>query len=215
MSSHEGQPLLRDGPELALADAVMIMLHGREGAAGDMKTIASQFRQTNLAFLFPQADGGSWYPYSFLVPQQQNRAGVESAMTVLSSLVLEAELERIPPERVLLFGFDQGACLALEFAVRHPKRYGGVIALSGGLFGPPGTTWEGEALLAGTPVFIGCSDVDPQIPRSRVEESADALRRLGAEVTMHLYSGMGHTISGEEIEAGNALIARALAREGS
>lgn len=212
MSCHEGQPLLHEGPELPVADAAMIILHGRGGTAVDMKSIASQFTSANLAFLLPQAEDGSWYPYSFLVPHQQNRAGIESAMTVLSSLALEAELERIPPDRLFIFGFDQGACLALEFIVRHPKRYGGVIALGGGLFGPPGTTWEGESTLGGTPVFIGCSDVDPQVPRSRVEESAEALRRLGADVVMELYPGMGHTISGAEMEAANALVVRSLER---
>lgn len=210
MSLHEGQPLLQKGPDLTLASAVMIMIHGRGATANDIMTLAPQFERETLGFLAPQAEGRSWYPYSFLVPIAQNEPGISSAMTVIRSLVMEADLNGIGSDRVFILGFSQGACLALEFAARHPARYGGVFGLSGGLIGPPGTTWESEASLGGTPVFIGCSDVDPHIPRSRVEESAEVLRRLGADVDMQIYPGMGHTISGAELEAINAIIDRAL-----
>lgn len=210
MSLHEGQPLLHEGTELELAGAVMIMIHGRGAGAADIMGLAPQFQRDNLAFLAPEAEGRSWYPYSFLVPVQQNEPGISSAMTVISSLVLESELHDVPRERIFLLGFSQGACLALEFAARYPARYGGVFGLSGGLIGPPGTSWESEQSLQGTPVFIGCSDVDPHIPKSRVEESAETLRKLGGNVDMQLYAGMGHTISGAEIEAVNKVIASAL-----
>jgi predicted esterase len=210
MSLHEGQPLLHEGPDLPLASAAMIMLHGRGADATDIMGLASQFPYENLAFLGPQAEGGSWYPYSFLVPVQQNEPGITSAMTVISSLVLEAELQAVPREKIFILGFSQGACLALEFAARHPARYGGVFGLSGGLIGPPGTSWESEESLAGTPVFLGCSDVDPHIPRSRLEESADVLRRLGGDVDLQLYPGMGHVISGAELEAVNRIVSTAL-----
>lgn len=210
MSLHEGQPLLQEGPEVALASAAMIMIHGRGAAAADILALSSQFPYDNLAFLAPQAESRSWYPYSFLVPIQQNEPGITSAMTVIKSLVMECELQAIPREKVFILGFSQGACLALEFAARHPARYGGVFGLSGGLIGPPGTSWESERSLEQTPVFIGCSDVDPHIPRSRVEESAEALRALGGAVDMQIYPGMGHTIGGEELEAINAVIRAAV-----
>jgi len=172
-----------------------------------MMTLAGQFSHKGLAFRAPNADGQSWFPYSFLVPIAQNQPGLGQALTVIRSLVLEADLLGIPPERTMILGFSQGACLALEFAARNPARYGGIFALSGGLIGPPGTSWESDQTLDGTPVFIGCSDVDPHIPRSRVEESRDVLKSLGAAVTLQLYPGMGHTISGAEIEQISTTIA--------
>jgi len=211
MSLHEGQPLIQSGTDLTLASAAMIMVHGRGAGAADIMGLASQFPYANLAFLAPEAESASWYPYSFLVPVQQNEPGVSSAMTVINSLVMESELHGVPREKVFLLGFSQGACLVLEYAARNPARYGGVFGLSGGLIGPPGTTWESEESLSGTPVFIGCSDVDPHIPRSRVEESAEALRRLGADVDMQIYPGMGHVVSGAELDAINAALARVLA----
>lgn len=210
MTSHEGQPLLHAGPEPSRARGVMILLHGRGAGASDIMGLVPQFPYPRLAFLAPQADQNSWYPYSFLVPIQQNQPGLDSAMRVVSSLVLESELQSIPKERIFLLGFSQGGCLALEFAARHPARYGGVFGLSGGLFGPPGTTWEYDGSLQGAPVFIGCSDVDPHIPQSRVEETADAMRRLGGDVDLQIYPGMGHTVSAAEIGAINAIIATSL-----
>jgi len=210
MSLHEGQPLLQQGTDLALASAAMIMIHGRGAGAADIIGLAPQFRYENLSFLAPEAESRSWYPYSFLVPLQQNEPGIGSAMTVINSLVMETELHSIPRERIFLLGFSQGACLALEYAARHPARYGAVFGLSGGLFGPPGTTWESEESLENTPVFIGCSDVDPHVPRARVEESAEAMKKLGGDVDLQIYPGMGHTISGAEIEAMNRVLAAAL-----
>jgi predicted esterase len=210
MGAHEDQPLLQEGPELCDAAGLLILLHGEGSTATDIMTLAPQFKHEGLAFAAPQADGKSWFPYSFLVPVQQNQPGIQSAMTIIRSLVTEADLLGVPRGKVMILGFSQGACLALEFAARNPAGYGGIFALSGGLIGPPGTTWESKESLAGTPVFIGCSDVDPHINRSRVEESGEVLTRLGAVVTLKLYSGMGHTISGEELEHVNTMIERAL-----
>jgi predicted esterase len=210
MSLHEGQPLLHEGVDLTLASSVMILVHGRGAGAADIIALAPQFPYGSMAFLAPQAESRSWYPYSFLVPVQQNEPGISSAMTVIQSLVMESELHGIPREKTFLLGFSQGACLVLEYAARHPARYGGVFGLSGGLIGPPGMVWESDESLSGTPVFIGCSDVDPHVPRSRVEESAEALRRLGGDVDMQIYPGMGHVISGAELEAMNAVVGRVL-----
>ena len=107
----------------------------------------------------------------------------------------------IPPERTILLGFSQGACLALEFAARHARRYGGVVGLSGGLIGTDGTPREYPGSLAGTPIFLGCSDSDFHIPKERVLHSEEVLRGLGAEVITRLYPNMGHTINQDELDA--------------
>jgi predicted esterase len=208
---HEDQPLLQSGVALDQARAALIMLHGRDGAAEDMLAIARQIRLNDLAALAPSADDGRWFPYSSMVPTQQNEPSLSSAMNVVHSLVQEAELSGVPTERIFLFGFSQGGSVALEYAARKPRAYGGVVGLSAGLIGPPGTSWESEQSLAGTPVFLGCSDVDPQMPRSRVEESAEAFKALRARVFVKFYPGMGHTINAEEIKALNQVIAKRMA----
>jgi predicted esterase len=206
MSSHEDQPLLRGGAGLAEARAVLILLHAHDSDAEEILGLSAQLAHDGLAYLAPQADDGRWFPYSFLVQPTQNADGVDSALTVLASLVTEADLYGVPPDRVVLLGFAEGGCLAAEFALRYPRRYGGICVLSGGLMGPPGTDWVCQQSLSQTPVFIGCSDVDPHIPRSRIEETREVLVRFGADVTMKLYHDLGHAISAAEIAEVNRLL---------
>jgi predicted esterase len=105
-------------------------------------------------------------------------------------------------------GFSQGACLALEFAARHARRYAAVVAFTGGLIGPPGSARDYAGSLAGTPIFIGSSDDDPHVPLARVHESTAILSGMGADVDERIYRRMGHTINADELEAADALLAR-------
>jgi predicted esterase len=204
---HAGQPVMRRGPSLAQARLLVILVHGRGGSATDMLGLADQFRATDVAYLAPQAAGQTWYPYSFLTPIDRNEPGISSGLRVIGGLVESAAKQGVPPERVVILGFSQGACLTLEFAARHARRYRGVVGLSGGLIGPPGTPRDYRGSCDGTPVFLGCSDIDPHIPVERVRESAEVFRRLGAVVDERIYPGMEHTVNRDEIEAIDALLA--------
>jgi predicted esterase len=139
---------------------------------------------------------------------ESNEPGLSSGLARLGEALAEIEAAGIPPERTILLGFSQGACLSLEFAARNARRYGAVVGLSGGLIGPPGTPRDYDGSLAGTPVFLGCSDRDPHIPRERVDETAEVLRGMGAEVTERIYPAMGHTVNEDEMEAVRGLVAR-------
>jgi predicted esterase len=179
----------------------MVMLHGRGARAESILSVGAALDATGFAYLAPQAAGNSWWPLSFLAPIASNEPGISSAMAAVEDVLRQTAAAGIPPERTLLVGFSQGACLATEFAARHARRYGGVAALSGGLIGPDGTPRDYAGSLEGTPVFLGCSDVDAHIPAERVRHSAEVMRRLGGEVTMRLYPGMGHQINEDEIAA--------------
>ncbi len=200
MIIHRGQPVLAAGRPLADAGAAMMLVHGRGGSAEDILGLAADLDRPELAYLAPQAAGHSWYPYSFLAPLEQNEPGLSSALDQLGALVAHLEHAGIPAERIVLLGFSQGACLSLEFAARNAKRYGGVVALSGGLIGPPGTPRDYQGVFNGTPVFLGCSDRDPHIPKDRVDESAQVFERMGAAVTERIYPGMGHTVNEDEMD---------------
>jgi predicted esterase len=203
---HAGQPIRRSGIDPESARLAVILVHGRGGSPDDVLALADEFRLADVTFLAPAAAGGTWYPYSFLAPIDTNEPGISSGLSVLAGLIDSLGEQGIPPQRVALLGFSQGACLSLEFAARHARRYAAVIGLSGGVIGPPGMPRAYSGTLDGTPVFLGCSDIDPHIPLERVHESADIFRKLGASVDERIYPGMGHTVNDDEIEAVRTLL---------
>jgi predicted esterase len=206
---HAGHPVLHAGPPITEARIVAIMLHGRGASAEDILGLAAEFSPRDVAYLAPPAAGRTWYPYSFLAPMPQNEPGLSSALRVIECLVETLQQQQIPANRIALMGFSQGACLTLEFAARHAQRYAAIAAFSGGVIGPPGTPRDYAGTFDGTPVFLGCSDVDPHIPVERVHESADLFARMDARVDKRIYPGMAHTIVAAEIEAVDALLAAA------
>lgn len=206
---HAGQPVLRSGPPLKHARLVAILLHGRGASADHILGLAHQFSATDVAYVAPQAADSTWYPYSFLAPIAQNEPWLGSALRVIAGLVEDCAQQGVPAERLVVMGFSQGACLTLEFAARHARRYAAVIAFTGGLIGPPGTSRDYAGDFAGTPIFIGCSDVDPHVPLERVHESRAVFQRMRASVDERIYPRMGHTINGDELRAADALLAGA------
>ena len=210
MKTHEGLPVLRDGVPLSRAEVVIILLHGRGGSGKDMLGLGRELatNRPKVALLAPQAAGDTWYPQRFLEPLAQNEPFLTAALGVVAETIDEALVGHLARERILLVGFSQGGCLALEFAVRHPHRYGAVVGLSGAVIGPPGQKRDLTGSLRGTPVFLGCGDMDPHIPVASVRESAALFRQLEAEVVERIYPQMPHTVNDDEISIVADLVAR-------
>jgi predicted esterase len=208
---HQGQPVLTAGEPLETARAVMVLVHGRGASAGDIMTVGAELMHPGFAYIAPEAAGHAWYPNPFTAPLETNEPYLSSALQVLEDLV-ETVRGHVPLERLIVLGFSQGACLALEFVARHARRYGGIVGFSGGLIGPDGTKREYPGSFEGTPIFIGCSDVDPHIAKHRVIEAGEVLKRMGAAATVRLYPNMAHTINADEIHSA-AQIVEAVAHE--
>jgi predicted esterase len=210
MTPHAGQPVATLGPPPDPNRGVMIMVHGRGAGPQNILDLVPALGHSGFSYLAPAAAGNTWYPYSFLTEMSKNEPGLSSGLSVLDGLVGNLVAAGIPKTQIVLLGFSQGACLSAEFAVRHADRFGGVIVFSGGVIGPPGTEWNYPGSFAGTPVFLGCSDVDPHIPAARVSESAAVFTRMGAEVTTRIYPGMGHLVNDDEIAHARAVMDRVI-----
>ena len=203
---HANPQILQAGAPINEARLVAILLHGRGASAQDILTLSQEFSARDVTYFAPEAAGNTWYPYSFLMPLEQNEPSLSSALHVIEGLLATMQQRGFPPNRVALMGFSQGACLTLEFAARHPQRYAAIAAFSGGLIGPPGSARNYSGSFDGTPVFLGCSDADPHIPVERVHESAEVFARMDAQVDKRIYPHMGHTINEDEIDAVNAVL---------
>lgn len=188
------------GAPLSRAKAAMILVHGRGASAESMFPLAEEFAQPDVHYIAPQADGYTWYPYSFLAPIAQNEPGISSGMQALHDIIQHLTENGMPLEKIMLLGFSQGACLASEFMARHPGKYGGLAVLSGGLIGPAINAENYGGSLEGTPVFLGCSDVDSHVPKERIDETEAILSQLNADVTKRIYPGMGHLVNEDEVK---------------
>jgi len=197
---HQGQPVRMAGELLESGQAAMLMVHGRGARAEDILTLAAELDQPGFTYLAPQAAGNTWYPNRFLVPIEENEPWLSSALAFVGHVFARIVNGGIPAERIILLGFSQGACLTLEFAARNARRYGGIVGLSGALIGPDETPRNYAGSLDGTPVFLGCSDVDFHVPKERVDQTADVLKNLAGDVTERLYPNMDHSVNQDEID---------------
>jgi predicted esterase len=188
----------------------MVLLHGRGGSAEDILELGSAFHLQNVAYLAPQAAGHTWYPLSFLAPRNTNEPYLSSALAKVETVVQSLQEAGFGRERIVVGGFSQGACLATEFVASHPARYGGLVAFTGGLIGPPGSLQSSpNGELTGTPALLCSGDPDPHVPWTRIEESAAILSGMGATVTTKRYPGRPHTVTQEELELARNLLLQA------
>ena len=207
-----------DGAEPSEAAHALILLHGRGADAAGMLSLASALVDglpgaDTWALVAPEADGRTWYPERFIAPLWENQPHLDGARALIGRLLDELAAAGLDASRVVLGGFSQGACLALDVAARRGERLAGVLAFSGGLIGPPGTDFGAHGL-SGTPVLLTSYDADPHIPLIRVEETARALARAGADVTTRVYRGAQHTINADALGHARTLLARAVVNFG-
>ena len=210
---HGGQPFVERGSALASAEAAVILAHGRGASAEDILGLADHFDFPGVAYLAPEAAGHAWYPYSFLAPIEENQPWLDSSLRLIGRVVERATGAGIPRNKIAFVGFSQGACLVTEFVARNAARYGGLVAFTGGLVGPPGTKFKYSGDLSGTECFLGAGDPDPHVPWKRVEESASVLTDLGAAVALKRYPGLPHTINEDEIRQAQTILRRLITKE--
>jgi phospholipase/carboxylesterase len=204
---HGTQAIVSIGTALADAAGVLILLHGRGGTAEDILGLGKAIAPEKWAILAPQASGNSWYPFSFLAPREQNEPYLTSALGRVQAAIDNALAAGIPAEKIAIGGFSQGACLATEFVGRNPRRYAALLALTGGLIGPPGVPIQLTGDLARMPVLLSSGDPDPHVPWARVQQSADLLQQIGGRVTIRRYPGKPHSVAGEELRSASDILA--------
>jgi phospholipase/carboxylesterase len=202
---HQKQ-IFTGGKDISEAKKALVMLHGRGAFAEDILSLAGYFRINDYALIAPQATNNTWYPLSFLAPPQENEPWLSSAIELLSEVVSDIDQKDIGSQNIYFLGFSQGACLTLEFVTRNARKWGGVVAFTGGLIGDKIYSENYRGDFAGTNIFIGTSDPDPHVPVERVHATTDMLKRMNAVVTEKVYPNMGHTISQDEIRIANELI---------
>lgn len=206
LDPHGGLPVIKAGVAPEMATAALVLLHGRGASADNMLNLFDLLQIDQLAAVAPQAAQNTWYPQSFLAPIESNQPYLDSALKKVGEVLADLNSAGIPSRRIALLGFSQGACLASEFVARNPQKYGALMALSGGIIGPPGQVRQYSGSLDGTPVFLGASDPDPHVPFARVQETSEILEKMNATVDLRRYPGMPHSVNEDEMDACRTLL---------
>ena len=192
----------------ASADLTIILVHGRGQSPDDMAVLADRLDLSGVRYLFPRADGNTWYPDKFMAPIANNEPFLSAAIAHYETVVAGVLAEGVPASRIIVGGFSQGACLSAEYLARHPRRFGAAVLWTGGLIGPRGTVWPLPGVLRGMPAFISTAENDPWVPAERVRETYDWLLQSGAEPDMTIFEERDHGVLDEEIEAVRNMIER-------
>ena len=206
MYTHHKQ-FVKAGKTFNETDKAIVMIHGRGGTAEDIISLQRFLKVEDMAIYAPQATNNSWYPYSFMAPEHDNQPALDSAIATIEDAVKEIKANGIKEEQVYFLGFSQGACLTLEYTARSAKKYGGIIAFTGGLIGKELMNDRYQGDFEGTQILITSSDPDLHVPVSRVNETVGVLKALGGQVTLQLFKNKSHSISKEELDLANKLLA--------
>ncbi|GAB3414565.1 dienelactone hydrolase family protein [Haloparvum alkalitolerans] len=207
---HGEEPLLTAGAPAAAAEVAVVLLHGRGATAQGIINLFDPAYRHGVAFLAPAAERSRWYPAAFDAPRAANEPHLTSAVGRVRDAVETAAVAGVPPERTVVVGFSQGACVAAEFAARDPREYGGVFVLAGALPGSSAEERRVDGSLSGTPTFLGCSDDDPHVPVDRVRETAATFEAAGAAVTVDVAAGEGHAVTEASFDALSARLSALL-----
>lgn len=202
--------MLAIGPEPAATKAVAILAHGRGGSPEDMAQLAAALDCPDVSFLLPGAPGNTWYPQSFMAPLAANEPWLGQSLANHARVIDDVIAKGVPPGRIVLGGFSQGACLTAETLLRAPRRYGAALILTGGAIGPPGTEWPPQPALAGTPVYLSGSEIDTHVPPERARETARVLEASGALVEQRIFADRPHVVTREEIAKARSYIRAAI-----
>jgi phospholipase/carboxylesterase len=196
------------GKPLDQAKKVAIMIHGRGATAESILSLSDHLNLDEFALIAPQAPGNTWYPYSFMAPDQSNQPSFSESLNTIDEILRDLTKKGFTSEKIYFIGFSQGACLSLEYASQHAQKFGAVIAFTGGLIGEKFNPSKYSGDFKNTPVFIGSSHRDVHVPLSRIEESAAQIQKMGAHMKTMIFQDTQHTIRQEEVDWVNVHILR-------
>lgn len=192
--------------------ASVIWLHGLGADGHDFASIVPELGLAPDAarFVFPHAprrpvtiNNGyvmrAWYDIRHGdFGRRHDHDGLNESEMALRSLI-EREHERgVSYDKIILAGFSQGGAVALQTALRFPKRLCGVLALSTYCPSTADPTWSVAEANRRLPVFMAHGSQDNVIPLPIAQISRQSLEHLGCSIQWREYN-MPHSVCPQEI----------------
>jgi len=208
---HLVEEAVRAGPPLHDARVAAVVVHGRDqDPAYMLEHLVEPLALPGIAYLLPVAAGRSWYPRRYFDPRAANEPWLSAAVEACEATVELALEAGIPPKRIVLAGFSQGACLLAEFIVRRPRPYGAAALLTGALIGAPEELAPPGGLplppLGGLPVAMVSSRHDDWVSIDDVRATARAFEVAGARVDLRVLDDRQHLIAPAAVQSVRELL---------
>lgn len=195
------------GAEPAAARVICVVLHGRGQSPAVMETaLVARLAAPGVAFALPRAGDDVWYHARATDPlTADTRRELGQSLADLAQAI--AGLRRAAPGRPLvLAGFSQGACLAVEHVLAGHALPDALVALTGCRVGVTGDD-RPRAQAPGLPVYLSAGQADPWIPLDAFAAAAADLGRAGAALRTDIFPGRPHEIAEAEAAMLDAILA--------
>lgn len=187
------------GVDPARAKVLCVFVHGRTQSPEEMEAaVIRRLSVRDVAYALPRAGDKTWYNARAIDPlTDATRAELAQSLTGLADAIgdLRASAPGVP---LVLAGFSQGACLALEHAFSGKAAPDAIVAFTGCRVGVPGDD-RPSALPPGLPVYLSAGSADPWIPVPAFAEAVSELGRAEAVLRCDVFPGRPHEVSNPEI----------------
>jgi phospholipase/carboxylesterase len=191
--------------------SLLVFLHGYGADGADLLGLADVLapHMPDTVFMAPDAPEPcignpfrrQWFPIPWLDGSSEvmAAAGLAASADDLNAF-LDARLadEGLPAAGLALFGFSQGAMMALHVAPRRAEAMAGVVACSGRLLVPEQLAAEARVK---PPVLLMHGDQDQVVPFADMNAAGTVLATAGFDVWAHVMEGTGHGIAPDGLSA--------------
>ena len=195
----------RRPPASGTVKSVVVFLHGYGADGADLLGLADPLgpHMPDTAFIAPDAPdpctsnpmGFQWFPIPWIdgSSEEEASAGALQAVKDVDAFIAQVlAQEEIAPDRLVVFGFSQGAMLALRALVLRDEPIAGIVACSGRVLDPESYA---ATVRARPPVLLMHGDQDDVVPPGYFNEAGQVLEAAGFAVYGHVMEGTGHGIA--------------------
>jgi phospholipase/carboxylesterase len=176
---------------------LFIVLHGLGDSSKGLRWLPAALGLSWLNYLLVNGPdsyyaGHSWYDFS-----ENAATGISRSSELLLRLLRDQEDAGFTPDNTVLGGFSQGCLMSLEVGLRYPRKFAGIVGISGYLNDPVRLLGELSPVARAQRILMTHGTADALVPFRQVKMQVRQLREAGLDIEWHELN-KAHTIAGEE-----------------
>ncbi len=179
------------------SERLMVMLHGLGDSLEGFRWWPEALGLPWLNHLLVNAPDRYFNGYSWFDYPDDIAPGVLRSRQLLVELLDDLRARGFPTEQTTLGGFSQGCLMTMDVGLRYPRRFAGLVGISGWVFELEKTVQEFSPVARQQRLLMTHGPFDPIIPFDGVKTQVPQLAAAGINVQWREFP-KAHTIHGEE-----------------